>query len=154
MPWFLLAVAVAALGLAFHAQYVRGLEPCPLCIYQRFPYAIAGGLGLVALIKPSPGLGRAAVRLAALVFAVGGAIAVYHVGVEQHWWASAVCGGEVSVNMTTDQLLSALRKPVEKSCDQVDWTFLGLSMATYNAPGSFALAGFCWAVGRRMKDAP
>ena len=47
-PAFLVAVAVGALGFAYHAQIVLGLEPCNLCLYQRVPYAVIGLAGAAA----------------------------------------------------------------------------------------------------------
>ena len=34
----LLGASVAALAAAFASQYIGGLEPCVLCLYQRVPY--------------------------------------------------------------------------------------------------------------------
>ena len=90
--------------------------------------------------------------LSGVVFVIGSGIAFYHVGVEQHWWASAAscgagggaAGGEMP--QTVDQLrqLLAQSKPA-KACDEVDWTLFGLSMATYNVAFSLALAlGSFW----------
>lgn len=146
----LLAVSVAALGTAFHAQFALGLEPCPLCLYQRIPYAVVGLLAAVALIRPQAALRRMVVRAAAVAFLAGAAIALYHVGVEQHWWASAVCGGQLPDAKSTDDFLKSLQAPPEKSCDEVDWAFLGVSMATYNAVASAGLAVLCLAAARRM----
>ncbi|NQV82173.1 MAG: disulfide bond formation protein B [Rhodospirillales bacterium] len=151
VPFGIFAASAAALINAYIAQYVFDLQPCILCLYQRVPYAIAGVLGGAALFVP--GVRLWAVRLAGLVFLVGGGIAFYHVGVEQHWWASAAaCGsagggdGPATVEELRQLLLSA--KPV-KPCDQVDWTLFGLSMATYNVGLSLALAFMSfWGAGK------
>ncbi|MEK9672335.1 MAG: disulfide bond formation protein B [Rhodospirillaceae bacterium] len=152
LPLVLLAVAAGALGFAFHAQYALGLEPCNLCLAQRVPYAVIGVLAGFALIRPGGAARRAVVLVAGIAFAAGSAVAVYHVGVEQHWWASAVCGGDLAKQSSTiSDLLAGLRAPPEKSCDQVDWTFLGLSIATYNAAFSAAMAGLCLIAAGRMR---
>lgn len=150
-PAILFAVAVGALGFAFHAQFALGLEPCNLCLYQRVPYAVIGLMAGAALARPHPVLRRRVVWLAALAFFAGAVIAVYHVGVEQHWWASAVCGGTLPSLSSTKDLMAGLSAPPEKSCDSVDWVFLGLSMATYNAVFSAVLAGLCVIAARRMR---
>ncbi|MBT7942762.1 MAG: disulfide bond formation protein B [Alphaproteobacteria bacterium] len=150
-PFGIFAVSATALINAYIAQYVFDLEPCILCLYQRIPYAVAGVLGGVAMFVP--GVRLWAVRLAGLAFLVGAGIAFYHVGVEQHWWASAAsCGsagggdGPATVEELRQLLLNA--KPV-KACDEVDWTLFGLSMATYNVGLSLALGvGSLWAAGR------
>ena len=140
-PFGILAVSATALANAYIAEYGFGLEPCILCLYQRVPYAVAGVLGLAALTSP-----RARVRAVAVaggVFLVGAVLAFYHVGVEQHWWASvAACGGagDVGGPATVDELRQMLtRESPVKACDEVDWTLFGLSMATYNVGVSLAL---------------
>ena len=137
-PALLILVGVGALASAYTAQYGFGLEPCILCLYQRVPYAVVALLGAVGLMYPSR---LAAVfALAMLAFAINTGIASYHVGVEQHWWASAVCGGHLVQNVNTADLMAALSHKPEKSCDQVDWTFLGISMASWNVVISLGLA--------------
>lgn len=152
-PAILFAISAGALGLALHAQFVLGLEPCNLCLYQRIPYAVIGLFAGACMTRPNAKAVRAVVGLAALGFAIGAAIAVYHVGVEQHWWASAVCGGTVTTLESTTDLMAGLSAPPEKSCDSVDWVFLGLSMATYNAAFSAVMAGLCFVAVRRMRAA-
>ena len=155
-PFGIFAVSVAALANAYTAEYVFGLEPCILCLYQRIPYAIAGVLGAAALFMPSFRL--PAVAVAGVVFLAGAVLAFYHVGVEQHWWVSAAAcgaGGGGDGPATVDDLRQLLMqaKPV-KACDQVDWTLFGLSMATYNVALSLALAtASLWAADqlRRQK---
>ena len=149
-PFGIFAVSAAALANAYTAEYVFGLEPCILCLYQRIPYAVAGVVGAAALFMPS--LRAAAVAVAGVVFLVGSALAFYHVGVEQHWWVSAAAcaGGGGDGPATVDELRQMLMqaKPV-KACDQVDWTLFGLSMATYNVALSLALGtASLWAADR------
>lgn len=127
----LAAVGAGALGLAYTAQFGFGLEPCVLCLYQRVPYALVAILGFVGLMRPHlvPNL----LILAALVFACGAIIAAYHVGVEQHWWASATgCSGNTSQTTTTLDLIQSMQVKPPKACDAVDWTVLGVSMAGWN----------------------
>src|SRR6202790_4146914 len=84
---FVLTASGVVLGAALLSQYWGGLAPCELCLLQRWPWAAAIALSLVALLAGSrPALPWVALVLAA-VFAVGGAFAFYHVGVEQKWFA-------------------------------------------------------------------
>ena len=77
-------VGLSALAAAYTAQYGFGLEPCILCLYQRVPYAVALGLGLLGLVALRPaGLQPLLVLIAGLGFLAGAGIAGYHVGVEQ-----------------------------------------------------------------------
>ncbi len=150
-PWAVLGVAAGSLGLAYTAQYVFGLEPCILCLYQRVPFAIAGVLAMAALFL-APRRRAMAIALCGLVFFVNAGIAFYHTGVEQHWWASAAgCGDAGGGAMTLEKLRAALLSKPAKACDEVDWTFLGISMAAYNVPYSLALAAASLAAAFGMR---
>ena len=141
-PVAVIAVSVTALATAYVAQYGYGLEPCVLCLVQRVPFAVAILLGATALYLRQSGSTSAVAWLlggAALAFLAGGGVALYHVGVEQHWWESAVCGGALPT-LNIEDLQAALLAPPPKSCDVIDWTFLGLSMARWNAMVSPVLA--------------
>ena len=151
-PLAVIAASVFALATAFWAQYGFGIEPCPLCLYQRAAYAVAGLVGLAALFA-APGDKRAlVVGLAGVAFALGAGVALYHVGVEQHWWASAVCtAGNDKAPATVEQLRAMLTAKPAKACDEKDWTLFGVSMATYNVGASVALALGCFWSAQRMR---
>ncbi len=149
---FILAVAAAALGTAYVAQFAFGYEPCPLCFYQRIPYWAAAGLAIAALVLGPP-LRTGFLMIAGVAFVVGSGLAVYHVGVEQHWWASATCGGQLPGAMTGDQLLAALTQKAAKGCDEVDWAFLGVSMATWNAIASPIIAAILFYGTAKLRKA-
>lgn len=145
-PAVLAAVGAGALVMAYTAQYGFDLEPCVLCLYQRIPYAIVALLGFVGLRRPATV--PSVLQLAGGVFAAGAAIAVYHFGVEQHWWASATgCTGGVNADISSDDLMKAMTTKPPKPCDAVDWTLLGVSMAGWNVVFSSLAAGASlWAV--------
>ena len=148
IPLAILAASVGALGTAYVAEVVFGLEPCILCLYQRVPYAITGVLAVLALsARPGP-VQAASVGICGVVFAAGAVIAFYHVGVEQHWWASPACGGELSTGLSLADMKAALSVSQPTACDEVDWTLFGFSMATYNVAASLALAGVALAGAR------
>ena len=138
-PAALFLVGVGALVTAYTAQFGFNLEPCVLCLYQRVPFAISIVLGLIGLWRPQ-WLG-AVFALAVAAFAINAGIAVYHVGVEQHWWASAVgCGGTLPTQVSVADLMASLERKPPKSCDAVDWTRFGISMAGWNIIYSSGLA--------------
>ncbi len=153
LPWALIAAAAGPLGTAYIAEFAFGYEPCVLCLYQRIPYGIIAVLGIAVLFITRADLKRHLVLFAGVVFLSGSAVALYHVGVEQHWWTSAApCGASGAALTTTEDLFAALQKKAEKSCGDIDWTLFGVSMATYNVAVSFlcALASF-WA-WRRLQE--
>ncbi len=141
----LLISSLAILVAALIAEYVFGLEPCSLCVYQRIPYLIAVLFAGAALMLPGDGR-RTALALCAVVFLAGAGLAFFHVGVEQHWWTSSIpgCGADnltsaLPETLTIDQLQQLAAEPVRR-CDEVDGRIFGLSLATHNTLLSLALA--------------
>lgn len=123
------AFSLIVLGMALFAQYHDGAHPCPLCIYQRWPYALIAGLGILALLRP--GLIRWILAAVTLAFLGNAGIALYHTGIEQYWWASGTCGG-LNVAGSVDDVLARIQSAPVTRCDEVTWRFLGLSMANWN----------------------
>ncbi len=127
-----------------------------LCIYQRYAYLGAAAFGLLGLIAGPRGAGRgAAVALAGLAFLTGAAIAVFHVGVEQHWWRGTTgCHAPAfDLNASIADLRKQLLETSFVPCDAVQWSLFGISMAGYNVLASLGLALAClWAA--RMTKVP
>lgn len=144
-----LAGSAALLGGALAFQYVGGLAPCELCIWQRWAHGAALAGALIALVAPG--------RLASLglAFAVAGllagvGIAVFHAGVEQQWWQGlASCGGGGTSAGSAEDLLQAIEAAPIVRCDDIAWTFLGLSMAVWNALISAGIAALAVVAARR-----
>ena len=143
IPLIVLAGSIAALAIAFASQYIGGLMPCQLCIWQRWGYAGAIALAVIALLLPRP-LRPYGALLAALGVLATAAIALFHTGVEYHWWQGlASCSG----NLDTSQPLSALEQQLLATpvipCDRPAWTMFGISMAGYDFLYATALGLFC-----------
>ncbi len=143
-------VSLMLLGGALASQYIGGLAPCEMCIWQRWPhgFAIATGFiggGLVALdVLPR----KLATYLA--VAAIGGllitgAIGVFHAGVEWKLWPGpSECTGFGYVPGQEDF------KPLQiVRCDEAQWRLLGISLAGYNAIFSLAAAAIAARMLRR-----
>ncbi len=151
-PATILAVALVVLGGAYAFEYLGGLVPCELCLAERAPWGVAVMLAGLAHILLG-GARRWLLWACAVVLAGGAALAFYHVGVEQGWFAgpTACTGG--ATGATT---LEGLRKQLEATqlvrCDEVQWTLFGVSLAGYNVLISAALAVFA-ALGARRKEA-
>jgi disulfide bond formation protein DsbB len=138
-----LAGSIAALAVAFASQYIGGLLPCQLCIWQRWGYAGAILLAVIALLLPARLRGHGAV-LASLGLLATAAIALFHTGVEYHWWQGlASCSG----NLDTSQSLSGLEQQLLATpvipCDRPAWTMFGISMAGYDFVYATALGLVC-----------
>ena len=149
IPLLIFTLSLGALASAYTAQYVFGLEPCILCLWQRAPFAAAAVLGIMGMgIRPGKWLALI-VALAGAVFLSGAGIAAYHVGVERHWWVSG-CTGRPALDIGIQDLKAMLLKKPPKPCDQDIWTVFGLSMAAYNVAFSLALAVGSFAGARKI----
>ena len=139
--------SVALLGGAFAFQYIGGLAPCQLCLWQRWPHAAAILIGVVALTTGMRGL----LSLGALAALTTAGIGVFHVGVEQGWWEGlATCtAGSISGLSTADLLNPAADVAAPVRCDAIAWQLLGVSMAGWNVILSLGLAAIWATVARK-----
>ena|SRR5215212_9297173 len=133
-----LAAAIICAGLvayAFYTQFYEGLEPCPLCIFQRVAMIVLCALFLLAAAHHPGKLGvRVYAVLIALVALTGAAIAGRHVWI-QHLPADQVpeCGPSLSYMLDVFPLNETLAMVFTGSgeCAKVHWMFLGLSMPAW-----------------------
>jgi disulfide bond formation protein DsbB len=149
-------IAAATLAGAWFFQLVLDIRPCPLCLEQRYAYYLAMPLGaLVALAaaRDAPRAvlvgGLALLGLAALGNAwLGG----YHAGVEWGFWPGPTeCSGPVLDLGRAGSLFDNLDKVKVIRCDEVQWRFLGLSLAGYNLLISLAMAALAaWGIARTV----
>lgn len=138
------ALLIGALGF----QHIGGLAPCDLCIQQRWPHLAAVVIGVIAFFVPA----RALVWLGALAAAASGVLGVYHAGVELAWWEGpSTCTSGSVANLTPEQLMEQIMAAPLIRCDEIAWSMMGLSMASWNAILSFALAAL-WVMAARARD--
>jgi len=142
-------IAAATLAGAWFFQLVLGLVPCPLCLEQRYAYYLAVPLGALVAIAAAKGAPRPVLllTLAALGNAVLGG---YHAGVEWKFFQGPTdCTGPVGNLGSAGNLLARLDTVKVIRCDEVQWTFLGLSLAGYNALISLLMAAIGgWGIWR------
>ncbi len=139
----LIALAsIAILGTALASQYFGGLAPCKMCHYQRWPYIFTIAAGIAAWALPGGSVAsRWLIAACALAFAIGGAVAVYHAGVEYGWFAGPTsCSGTGETPKTIEELRRQLLTQPVVRCDEPAWTMFGVSMAGYNVLASAVLA--------------
>jgi disulfide bond formation protein DsbB len=149
-PLLLAAISAAAVLIAIASQRWGGLQPCVLCIWQRWAHGGVIALALMAAAIAVSGAKRAAAALtllAGLAALTGTGIALYHVGVEQQWWpGTSGCGtGALSGAGGLDALRAQIEAAPIVRCSDVPWSLFGISMAGYNALLSAALALFALA---------
>ncbi|UXU73886.1 MULTISPECIES: disulfide bond formation protein B [unclassified Paracoccus (in: a-proteobacteria)] len=148
----LLAAAGSALllmaALTFQAL---GYAPCELCILQRWPHLVAVGVGVLVWWL---GWRRWLVALGLLAALTATGLAIYHAGVELKLWLGPQhCSGGVSglAGMSTQDLMQAINAAPIVRCDDIAWSFLGISMAGWNAICSAALSGL-WLASLRGRS--
>jgi disulfide bond formation protein DsbB len=150
-------IAAATLAGAWFFQLVLDIRPCPLCLEQRYAYYLAIPLAvLVALaaVRDAPRsvlyAGLALLAAAALGNAWLGA---YHAGVEWGLWNGPTdCTGPVGNLGSAGNLLERLDTVKVIRCDEVQWRFLGLSLAGYNVLISLLMAAIAvWGIARSAK---
>ena len=143
-----LLLPLALLGGALGSQYLGGLHPCEMCYWQRWPHGAAIVLAALAFTTPvSSPLSRTLTILAATAIAISGIIGVYHAGVE-----ASVFQGLTTCTANRAQTLQEIMNAPLVRCDQVQFSFLGISMAGWNAIlslGGAALILFLTLKGRR-----
>ena len=130
-------IAALTLGGAWFFQYALGIVPCPLCLEQRYAYYLLIPLGLALAFAAPRGLPRAALAAGLLVLALAAfanaGLGAYHAGVEWGFWPGPdTCSGPVVNLGSVGNLLNNLDKVKVIRCDEVQWRFLGLSLAGYN----------------------
>ena len=149
-----LLLPIALLGGAMGSQYLGGLHPCEMCYWQRWPHAAAILLAALSFTAPAASpRSRTLVLLAALAIAISGAIGVYHAGVEAKIFEGFTqCTTLIKGGSTADLLNQLTHAPLIR-CDQVQFRFLGISMAGWNAILSLGGAALILLLTLRAKRA-
>lgn len=151
-----LAGCVGAMAGALFLQHYAGLEPCPLCIFQRIGVIVAGLFFLLGLAHNPGAVGqRVYATLAALGVAGGGITAGRHVWL-QHLPPDQVpaCGPGLQYMLDVFPMQDVISMVLYGSgeCAKVDWTFLGISLPAWSLIVFLGLAGLVilqWAISFR-----
>ena len=149
---FLLPAAL--LTGAFGSQYLGGLIPCEMCWWQREAHMVAVVMAGLAFTAPT-GSSRSwlFVLLAALGIACSGIIGVYHAGVEAKIFQGFTTCTALPKAASTAELLKQITHAPLVRCDEVQWRFLGISMAGWNAILSLGGAALILLLSLRAKRA-
>ncbi len=143
-----MAGSAALLGGAFAFQYIGGLAPCTLCLWQRWPHAAAVIIAVLAMLLG----GRILPVLGGLAAATTAGIAAFHVGVEQKWWEglTSCTAGSIEGISTADLLNPDVIVAAPVRCDAIAWQLMGVSMAGWNMILSVMLVGIWLLAARRV----
>lgn len=151
-------VAAATLAGAWFFQLVLGIQPCPLCLEQRYAYYLAVPLAALVAIGAARGAPRplllAGLGILALAVLGNAVLGGYHAGVEWHFFQGPTdCTGPVGNLGSAGNLLERLDTVKVVRCDEVQWRFLGLSLAGYNVLISLLMAAIAlWGIGRVARE--
>jgi disulfide bond formation protein DsbB len=148
-------VCIGLLGYAYYLQYVKGLEPCPLCMVQRFFFYAVLALFVLAAIHGPRRRGAVVYSVLITLFALGGAAAAGRQVWLQHLPPDKVpqCGPDLFFMLENFPLSRTWEKLFYGTgeCAKVDWTFLGLSIAGWSLAWFIALALFAWFAAARRR---
>jgi disulfide bond formation protein DsbB len=127
-------VPAALLAAAYGSEHIGGLWPCEMCWWQRYAHFAGLGLALLSLLLSRlPDRGRSFVWLAALGILTSGGIGAYHAGVEADIFEGFTQCTSTAAGGSVDDLLKSIMDAPLVRCDEVQWSFLGISMAGWNA---------------------
>ena len=153
-----LVVAGATIAGAWFFQLVLDILPCPMCLEQRYAYYTIIPLSALVALGAAKGAPRplliAGLVVIALIAVGNSVFGIYHAGVEWKFWQGPTdCTGPVVDFGKAGSLLEQLDKVKVIRCDEVQWRFLGISLAGYNALISALMAAIAgWGLARSAKN--
>ena len=125
-----------SLAAALYIEYVLGIKPCILCIYQRIPYAIALLISVCAFFINNK---KILLVILALTFILSALISGYHVSIEKGFIEPIFsCTSDNINSLEKEEILKSLNN-IRPNCKDVDFSLFGISLATLNLINSFVL---------------
>ncbi|MBI1954579.1 MAG: disulfide bond formation protein B [Proteobacteria bacterium] len=120
--WILSLGALTALVIAFVAEYMFLIRPCPLCWYERYVYMALLAVSVLGIISQ-----RVMFLICSLILlGTGIIITFYHFGVENHWW-QFMCQDVGHEAQTVEELKRLMMQTPPPSCNTPLWTIFGIS---------------------------
>lgn len=144
---FILLSIIGLLGFGYFLQYVKGLEPCPLCITQRFFFFLIAGLSIISFLHNPNALFSRLYSSVGIVFSLSGA----SFAMRQLYLQSLpddqvpACGPSIEYifnNFPITEALGILLRG-DGNCAEVVWSFLGLSIPAWSLT-AFLLFTIIW----------
>ena len=140
LVWIAFIGSLSLLLSAYAFEFLGNLKPCKMCLWQRWPHIGAILIGALIFYTKS----KLLMRIVGLMLLVGALIAFYHAGVELKLWEgpSTCTSGSINNLSSTELMNKILQAPIIR-CDEVQWSFAGLSMAAWNGIFSLILS-YSW----------
>ena len=150
------AICASLLGFGLYLEHAVGLEPCPLCIFQRVAFIVIGLFALIAAIhNPQKLFERIYTGLILITSLCGAGIAGRQIWL-QHLPEDKIpeCGPGLEYMLDTFPFTDALRMILSGSgeCAEVQWTFLSFSIAEWSIVCFSGLIIACLAMLIRQKN--
>ena len=127
-------VCSGLIGFGLYLQHSQGLEPCPMCILQRYAFVAIGLVALAAAVhNPGPAGRWGYSAMLAILAALGGGVAMRHAWLEHNPPKVFDCGADLGYMLESLPLADALPMIFRGTgdCTKVLWRFLGLSIAEW-----------------------
>ncbi len=130
------AACAGLIGFGLALQHAVGLEPCPMCILQRYAFVSIGIVALIAAIHHPVGVGVKVYAFLVAAFAVAGGSVSVRQSLLQRFPAPepANCmAGDLDFLLGNFPLAQALPKIFAGTgdCAKVEWSLFGLSIAEW-----------------------
>ncbi len=132
--WLIFLACTGLIGFGLVLQYIEELEPCPMCIMQRYAFISAGLVGLLGALH-HPKAVRFYGALIALIALAGGGVAVRQTWIQHFPPKIMECGPDLEYMVNSFPLGDALPMIFRGTgdCTKVLWRFLGLSIPEWAA---------------------
>jgi disulfide bond formation protein DsbB len=146
-------ICAALIAIALYFQHVEGLDPCPLCIFQRVAFIAMGFVFLVCFLHNPRGIGR---KLYGLLASIAGLIGISIAA--RHVWLQNLptdqvpeCGPGLDYMLEVFPFTKMLETVFKGSgeCAEVSWTLAGISMPGWSLIWLVILTGL--AVGLMLR---
>lgn len=133
--WLLVClVCIGLLAFGLYLQHVVGLEPCPMCIVQRYALVLVAIIAGAVSVSSIKSLQTGGVTLLLLVAGFGAFVAARQSFLQWYPPEVATCGRDLYGMIETFPLKRAIPMIFKGGgdCTVVDWTFLGGSIANWS----------------------
>ena len=125
---------IALLAFGLYLQHVVGLEPCPMCIVQRYVLVLVAIVSGITAITNKNALLISGASLLVLLSGFGAFVAARQSFLQWYPPEISTCGRDFYGMIETFPLKRAIPMIFKGSgdCTKIDWTFLGLSIANWS----------------------
>lgn len=140
--------AIALLAFGLYLQHVVGLEPCPMCIVQRYALVLVALVAGVAAMFPSRAVALGASGLAVVIAGFGAFVAARQSFLQWNPPEIVTCGRDFYGMIETFPLKRAIPMIFKGGgdCSAIDWTFLGLTIANWSFLNFMLIMALCLGV--------